>query len=172
MVFVNNNNEAPPVKTLLLDHLGLIAGMFDELRIGEIIDQEIEQDDKARIVSIGNAIKGMVLNGLGFVNTRLYLVPEFFEQKPTEKLIGPGIKPENLNDDILGRALDSLYEYGTTSLFSKIAIKACETLGLDTKFAHIDSSSFHVDGKYNSDDKEKENIVHIVKGILATTILN
>lgn len=81
-----------------LGHLGLVAAMFDELEIGQQIDRAIPQDFDERIVSIGNAVKAMVLNGLGFVNKRLYLVPLFFETKPTERLIAPGIRPEHLND--------------------------------------------------------------------------
>jgi hypothetical protein len=30
----------------LLNHLGLVAGMYDELGIGELIDQRIPQDDE------------------------------------------------------------------------------------------------------------------------------
>lgn len=52
----------------VLDHLGLVAGMFDELGIGESIDQAIAQDRTKRTVSLGHAVKAMVLNGLGFVN--------------------------------------------------------------------------------------------------------
>lgn len=62
----------------ILDHLGLVAAMYDELEIGQQIDQAITQDFDERIVSIGQAVKAMVLNGLGFVNQRLYLMPAFF----------------------------------------------------------------------------------------------
>jgi hypothetical protein len=51
----------------------------------------------------------MVLNGLGFVNQQLYLVPLFFQHKPTHRLIAPEIEAPHLNDDTLGRALDTLY---------------------------------------------------------------
>jgi transposase len=47
----------------------------------------------------------MVLNGLGFANRRLYLTPHFFANKPTEHLLGEGVKPEVLNDDTLGKSL-------------------------------------------------------------------
>lgn len=59
----------------------------------------------------------MILNSLGFVNQRLYLVSKFFEDKPVDRLISAGIEAEHLNDDSLGRALDSLYEHSVTSLF-------------------------------------------------------
>ena len=105
---------APRYRSQTLDHLGLVAGMYEELGIGERIDQVIAQDRDKRQVSLGQAVKAMVLNGLGFVNQRLYLMPKFFGDKPTQRLIGEGIQPEHLNDDVLGRALDALYEFGVT----------------------------------------------------------
>jgi hypothetical protein len=33
----------------------------------------------------------MILNGLGFSNRQLYLVPQYFENKPVEHLLGEGI---------------------------------------------------------------------------------
>lgn len=86
-------------KSQILDHLGLVASMFDELGLGTALDEQIAQDRQQRKVSVGQAVKAMVLNGLGFVNQRLYLVPRFFENKPTERLIGPGVEPGHLNDD-------------------------------------------------------------------------
>lgn len=65
-------NRQAKIESKNLDHLGLVAGMYDELGIGDIIDGAIEQDLEARHVSIGPAMKAMVLNGLGFINKRLY----------------------------------------------------------------------------------------------------
>lgn len=150
----------------IMDHLGLVAGMCKELEISSIIDSLIEQDTDKRIVSVGKAVEAMILNGLGFINTRLYLVTEFFENKPVDRLLGEEIKAEHLNDDVLGRALDKLYEYGVSFLFPIIANKSCKKLGINTDYAHLDSTSFHVDGTYNSANppSEEENIIHITKG--------
>lgn len=149
----------------ILDHLGLVAGMYDELEIGEQIDEAIHQDLEKRTVSIGKAVKAMVINGLGFVEQRLYLVPSFFETKPTERLVGEGILPEHLNDDTLGRALDSLYDYGVTELFRDVAAHAASRLGLKPRYAHIDSTSFHVHGVYNSEaEAPEEGTIHIRPG--------
>ncbi len=38
-----------------LNHLGLVAGMYDELRIGQSIDALIPQDMKQRNLTIGQA---------------------------------------------------------------------------------------------------------------------
>ena len=46
-----------------------------------------------------------MLNGLGFSNRQLYLVPQFFAEKPVEHVLGPGITADALNDDCLGRTL-------------------------------------------------------------------
>jgi len=69
-----------------------------------------------RIVTLGTAVKAMVLNGLGFVHPQLSLVPMFFHNKPTQRLLAPGVAAQPLHDDTLGRALDALYAYGVTEL--------------------------------------------------------
>ena len=160
--------ESPPkpqsYRTQVLDHLGLVAGMFEELGITEVIDQATQQDPEMRIVTAGHAVKAMVLNGLGFINQQLYLVPHFFQNKPLSRLLAPGIQASHLNDDTLGRALDTLYDYGVTALYSLIAATAVKRLGLAPRFAHLDSTSFHVDGRYNSAEEPEEHVIHITRG--------
>jgi transposase len=138
--------------------------MFEELGIGEVIDQATRQNPEMRIVTVGNAVKAMVLNGLGFVNQQLYLVPRFFQNKPTHRLITPGLEAKHLHDDTLGRALDTLYEYGVTELYSLIAATAAQRLRLTPTFAHLDSTSFHVDGRYNSAEEPDAYVIHITPG--------
>jgi hypothetical protein len=41
----------------VIDHLGLVAGMFDELDIGAEIDQHISQDSDERIISVSDVAK-------------------------------------------------------------------------------------------------------------------
>ena len=156
--------DLPAYRSQVLDHLGLVAGMFDELGIGDVLDQATRQNPEMRDLTVGEAVKAMVLNGLGFINQALYLVPRFFHNKPTSRLISPRVRPEQLNDDALGRALDTLYTFGVTELYSLIAATAAERLGLAPRFAHLDSTSFHVDGRYNSDDEPSEHVVHITQG--------
>ena len=147
-----------------LNHLGLVAGMYDELGIGELIDQLVVQDKDKRIVSMGQAVKGMILNGLGFTHRALYLTPLFFRDKPVDRLVGEGIEAEHLNDDVLGRALDKIYDYGPEALYSQISTLAIKRLELSSPFVHLDSTSFHVDGVYNSGGEAEEGVIHITKG--------
>ena len=156
--------ERPMYRSQVLDHLGLVAGMFDELGLGDVIDQATQQNPEMRDLTAGEAVKAMVLNGLGFINQALSLVPQFFQNKPTSRLISPRVTPAQLNDDALGRALDTLYAYGVTALYSLMAATAAKRLGLVPRFAHLDSTSFHVDGRYNSEEEPEAKVIHITRG--------
>jgi len=48
------------------------------------------------------------MNALGFVSSPLYLFGHYWEGKPTEWLLGKGVTPGLLNDDRMGRMLDTL----------------------------------------------------------------
>ncbi len=161
---VETGTMAPRYESRNLGHLGLVAGIFDELGIGEAIDRLIPQDREKRVVSVGQAVKALVLDGLGFVNQRLYRVPHFFQDKLTEQLVGAGIRPEHLNDDVTGRALERLYEHGVTTVYARLASQAVRRLGLTPRFGHLDTTSFHVDGQYNSDTPPAAGVIHLTRG--------
>lgn len=148
-------------RTERLDHLGIVAGVCREIGLIEMIDEQVGHED--RKVSVGQATQAMVLNGLGFSSRALYLTPEFFANKPVDLLIGEGITAEMLNDDSLGRALDALYETGITELFARVATQACRRFNIDTRFRHLDSSSFHLHGAYDAAEPDQE-AVHITHG--------
>jgi len=147
-----------------LDHLGLVASMIDELEIEKSVDNVISVDTNKKLLSHGILTKAMILNGLGYVNKQLYLTPQFFKDKPLETLFSQAINAKQINDDALGRTLDAIYDYGVSELYEKIAYKAISNLGLHPSTIHLDSTSFHVDGNYNSNSHYNEKIIHITKG--------
>ncbi len=110
-------------------------------------------------VSVGTATVAMVLNGLGESLRQLYLVPQFFANKPVEHLLGAGITPEMLNDDCLGRTLDWLYAHDLTKLFAGIASRARQIFGIKTEQVHVDTTSFSVSGEYAQDEKSEGTAV-------------
>lgn len=146
-----------------LDHLGLVAGMCREIGISEVIDAYCPSESADQIVSTGKALEAMILNGLGFVNKRLYLISHFFQDKPVEFLLGSGLKAEHFNDDRLGRALDTLYEKGLTPLFSQLSKRTFDVLNYQPDCGHLDSTTISVHGQYNS-DQTVENGLHITHG--------
>lgn len=123
-----------------LNHLGLVAGLIDEMGLVELTDKLLGRH-KLRHISCGQVLKAMILNGLGFVSAPLYLFSEFLESKPVEHLLGPGIKVDYLNDDCLGRVLEGLFEYGTTTFFLQVAMQAVEVFSVSLEQRHLDSTS-------------------------------
>jgi len=135
------------IKVKDIDHLGIVAGIIDQMGWVDAINELVGVHSLEQ-VSTGQVLKAMILNGLGFVAAPLYLFSQFFEGKATEHLLGEGVKPEYLNDDRLGRALDKLYALGVTQVFTTLAMKGAQQFGVLIKSIHLDSSSFHVDGEY------------------------
>lgn len=142
-------NPKPEILVQNLDHLGLVAGMIDEIGIVEKINQLVGEQP-GEIVSPGHVVKAMILNGLGLFSSPLYLFSKFFEGKATEHLIGEGIQPQHLNDDRLGRVLDKLYLTEPSQIFMGIALAVAQKFNVALDTAHLDSSSFHVHGEYES----------------------
>src|SRR5438874_2960997 len=138
-------------QTERLDHLGIVAGVCREAGIAEWLDKLAGEN--RRSVSVGTATVAMILNGLGFNNRRLYLVPQYFENKPVEHLLGEGITADMLNDDCLGRTLDWLYEHDVTTLFAGLALQARQRFGVQAQHLHIDTTSFSVSGDYASKEE-------------------
>lgn len=161
---MDNCSDKDIYATKNLDHLGLVAAQFEALGLVELIDSAIEQDNEKRTVSVGQAVKAMVVNGLGFANHTLYLMPEFFEDKPVDRLIGEGISAQDLNQNLFGRSLDLIHKFDVTKLFSILSSHTVKQLELPCTGTHIDTTSFHVDGKYNSAADEKEGVIQLTKG--------
>jgi transposase len=134
------------VQSYSLGHLGIVAGIFDALKIGEAIDEAMPKQGSKKLPH-SVIMKAMILNGLGFTHQRLYLFPNFFMTIPTEMLLGEGIHPSDLNDDVIGRTLDAIYNHGATELFNQIALHVIGQFPLGTQLIHVDTPNFSVYGK-------------------------
>ncbi len=152
-----NQNQLIEIDVQDVNHLGIIAGIVDEIGIVEIIDRLLGTHPLEKI-SAGHVVKALILNCLGFLTAPLYLFSQFFVGKATEHLIGQGVKPEHLNDSRIGRVLDQLYKKGLTSVFVEIALAAVKRFGVSIKQAHLDSSSMCVQGEYLNDQPETNSV--------------
>jgi transposase len=129
-----------------LNHLGMVAEVCREIGVAAWLDQQ--EPGNRQQVSVGTATVALILNGLGFSNRQLYLVPQFFADKPVEQLLGPDITADALNDDCLGRTLDWLYAHDVTRLFAGLALRARRAFGVTVERLHADTTSFSVHGQY------------------------
>jgi hypothetical protein len=71
-----------------------------------MIDTRLVPEAQEKITS-GEAVAGMILNGLGFANRPLSLTPQFFANKPLDLLFRQGIDAEMFNRFKLGRTLEA-----------------------------------------------------------------
>ena len=115
MVKINSTQEI--IGTDVLDHLGLVAATIDQLGIAKQIDKLLPMTNGAK-TTMGQRATAMILNGLGFIDDRLYMFPKFLENKPVAKLFGKDVMASDFNDDALGRFLDAVHTYGETKLYS------------------------------------------------------
>lgn len=151
-----------------IEHLGVVAAMYEELGIGEVLDSVIEQDLEQRQLSVGQCVKAMVLNGLGLAQRRLYLTADFFKNKPVDILLGEGVEASMLTSDALAGTLDDIYSNGASWLFALVSSQAVKRLGLKPKIGHDDVTSFHVDGNYDNealeDSQDDARLVRLSRG--------
>ncbi len=161
-------NQAGNIEVQNLNHLGIIAGIIDEIGIVEIINEQLGIKPQEKLNS-GIIVKSIILNALGFVSRPLYLFPQFFQDKATEHLFGEGIFPEYFNDDKVGRVMDKLYQFGLTKIFLLIALSALKKYGVEHKYSHLDSTSISLQGDYatcqsDSDENLEPRPIQIVRG--------
>jgi transposase len=136
-----------------LDHLGLLASTIRDLGLISMIDARLVPDEQEEITP-GEAVAGMILNGLGFANRPLSLTPQFFANKPLDLLLRGGVHAEMFNRFKLGRTLDEVSAYGCDLLFSELAVAVCTQEGIDLRFNHLDTTSFALSGDYVPDSDE------------------
>jgi len=147
--------QTEDISTQSMQHLGLVASVIKKIGLVERIDGCLPLSESRGVkVTNGERVAAMILNGLGFVDERLYMFPEFLEDKPVTRLFREGVEASHFNDDSLGRCLDSIHEYGTTKLFSEMAFAIGSEFNLFGKTARLDTTSLSVYGSYEdgSDD--------------------
>lgn len=145
------------VKGKVLDHLGLVSAVIEKLGLIEKVNARLPLKDNMGVkTTMGQRVSAMILNGLGFMNDRLYMFETFLKNKPVDRLFGSNIKAEYFNDDALGRCLDAISEYGTTKFFTEISFE----IGLEHKLIGStmrgDTTTLLVHGEYPEETDANE----------------
>jgi transposase len=146
-----------------VNHLGIVSGLIDAIGIVEFVNEKQGEDTREQ-VSAGTVVKAMLLNGLGFVSTPLYLFEQFFKDIALAHLLGEGVKAEHLNDDRLGKVMDKLYAAGLSELFLGISLQAVQRFGVRVNGGHLDSTPFHLHGNYATEDAAEPQGIEITYG--------
>jgi transposase len=148
------------VRVERLDHLGVIASVIKDLGLINVINRRLVPDAQ-EVLTPGEAVAGMILNGLGFAHRPLSLTPQFFANKPLDLLFREGLEAEMFNRFKLGRTLDAASAYGCDLLFEELARAICAHEGIDLRFNHLDTTSFALTGESIPDrDEHAIRITH------------
>src|SRR5262249_11451684 len=134
------------VRVERLDHLGLLAAVMKDVGPMDMIDTRLVPDEQ-EVITPGEAVAGMILNGLGFANRPLSLTPQVFANKPLALLLRDGIDAEMFKRFNLGRTLEDAHAYGCNLLFEELALAVCTHDGIDLRFNHLDTTSFGLTGE-------------------------
>jgi transposase len=138
----------------------VIAAVIKDLGLIDMINARLMPDAQA-VMTPGEAIAGMILNGLGFANRAMSLTPPFFAHKPLDLLCREGIRADMFNRLKLGRTLDDTYADGCDLLFQELALAVCAHEGVDLRFNHLDTTSFALSGEYLPErDEQAMRITH------------
>src|SRR5467141_1571385 len=130
-----------------LDHLGILSEVIKDLGLIRLIDARLVPDELEEITP-GEAVAGMILNGLGFSDRPMSLPPQFFANKPVGLLLRDGVSAEHFNRFKLGRSLDKAFSYGCDTLLSEVALAVCQQAGIALTFTCLDTTSFSLTGAY------------------------
>ena len=118
-----------------------------------MIDARLKPDAQEAITP-GEAVAGMLLNGLGFANRPLSVTPQFFANKPLDLLFHEGVHAGMFNRFTLGRTLDEAHAYGCERWLSELALAVCAQEGIDSRFNHLDTTSVALSGEYVPESDE------------------
>ena len=94
-----------------LDHHGLVSGIYERFGLSKLVTDLLGSHPQEKL-SLGDCLKAMVINGLGFTSRPLYLSSDFFSNKAVEQLICADVSAEDINAYRLGKFLDECYDYG------------------------------------------------------------
>jgi transposase len=131
-----------------LGSLPLVAAFASRLRIRDVIDGLCPVDDRSELTH-GQVIEALVANRLTSPEPLVrvqgwaggYAVEEVF-----------GIRPEQLNDDRVGRALDAIAP-ALDSIVGSVGAAAIDVFGIDVSRIHWDMTSMSMHGEYEQVDE-------------------
>jgi transposase len=137
--------EGEPIRACDVRFLPIISAYARNLGMVEEVDRLC---GSKRGVSDGQVVLALILDALSG-RSPLFRLPQAFAKLDTELLLGEAISPEKLNDDAVGRALDRIFEVGTSKVLSAVAMRAVKLFDLDTTHVHHDTTSHTVYGDYD-----------------------
>ncbi|MCW3838575.1 IS1634 family transposase [Micromonospora yasonensis] len=132
-----------------LGSLPVVAAFAARLRIRDIIDGLCLVDDRSELTH-GQVIEALVANRLTSPEP-LVRVQDWAGGYAVEEVFG--VRPEQLNDDRVGRALDAIASQ-VDSIVGSVGAAAINVFGIDVSRIHWDMTSMSLYGEYGQVDEK------------------
>jgi transposase len=129
------------VRVERVDHVGVSASVIKDVGLIAMINARL-MPDQHDVLTPGEAVAGMILNGRGFATRPLSFTPQFFANTPLALLCRDGLRADMCNRFTLGRILDAAYASGGDLLFQELARAVCAQEASDRRGNHLDTTSF------------------------------
>jgi len=130
-----------------VDHMAIVAQVIEQLGIARIVDEHVPPHVD-REVSVGACIEALILAILAGGHA-LVRVGELLQPWDLGLLLGyDELDAAAFNDNRLGRALDTVFNAGISSITTGVVLEAIKAYRLETKLLHFDTTSFSVHGVY------------------------
>ena len=149
------------IKTFRSGATELILSLCNEIKLVEHINHSVTWDEKQWNVSPGQHILALIINIL-CGRVPLYRVEKFYKEQDVEELFGVGRTADDFNRFALGRALDTVHEAGSSSIFTGLTLRNLLTRDTPLQFAHGDTTSKVMYGDY--EDNGDPDTLKITQG--------
>lgn len=143
-----------------IGHYGLIAALFIQYNLINFINTILPKT-KDHYISHGECLLCLMLNALSFHRRALYKISDQMSKLPIKLLFGRDIDPKYFNDDVLGRFLEAVFNYGPSEFFVRIVdyIYTQDQTIFKGSNLHGDITNIGVYGAYETEEGESNLIV-------------
>jgi transposase len=134
-------NASTVFDTEVIGSLPILVAFLDRLKCAETIDNSVLWEGG---IPLGTVVEVLILNRL-LNPMAMYRIDEWAQSSGVAAYYG--LKPNDLNDDLLGRALERLMQHGDLAQ-ATLVLQAVREFELDVSQIHYDMTSVEFYGAY------------------------
>ena len=134
-------NASTVFDTEVIGSLPILVEYLDRLKLAETIDKSVPWEGG---IPLGTVVEVLILNRL-LNPTAMYRIDDWAQASGVAAYYG--LKPNDLNDDLLGRALERLHKHGAAAQ-APLVLQAVREFELDVSQIHYDMTSVEFYGAY------------------------
>jgi transposase len=142
-------NASTVFDTEVVGSLPILVAYLDRLKLAEIVNKSVPWEGG---VPLGTVAEVLILNRL-LHPMAMYRIDEWAQQSGVAAYYG--LKPNDLNDDLLGRALERLADKGDAAQ-APLVLQAVREFELDVSQIHYDMTSVEFYGAYEQPAADAE----------------